>query len=316
MNKNQFIEALTKALKEKGFSRNERSDVVADYESMINEALSSGEIETEYIQSLGPIDAIVSTIPMREKTLKNQRDKWVALTPFVATISFFVIGFLLDGFAYAWLVFLLIPMSAIALNTKGISKWVALSPFIFTILFFFLGFAYNLWTVAWVGYTLILPLGILAEDRPLKPLMVGISTLIPAAFVGLFLNDPNPYYALIFLGLIPVIVYQNWPQLKALNIKKLALGVGLTLTLTAIYVGLGLSLGAWHPTWVIFLLIPIGGLLYTRLVEGKKTPLVAYMPFLSVILFIIIGDFFNLYEIAWLVFLLIPITGILTGQDD
>lgn len=316
MNKSQFLTALKATLNEKGFSKKEAGEVISDYESMILEAVASGEMESEYIASLGTVESIVSQIPMREKTLKNQRDKWVALSPFVATILFFVVGFLLEGFAYSWLFFLLIPMSAIALNSKGIDRVVALSPFVFTITFFILGFAFNLWTIAWVGYTLIFPLAILAEERPLKWVMFGLGLLIPAAYVVLFLEDPNPYYNFIFLGFVPLILYQNWPKIKAMNVKKVALGAALALSITGIYVAIGLTLGAWHPAWVIFLLIPISGLLYAQFIDKQNIPFVSYTPFLSVILFILMGEVFRIYEIAWLVFLLIPIAGVLTNQED
>ena len=37
----------------------------------------------------------------------------------------------------------------------------------------------------------------------------------------------------------------------------------------------------------------------------------AYTPFVSVILFILIGEIFNAYAYSWLIFLLIPIMGVL-----
>lgn len=316
MNKSKFLAQLKAQLNEKGFSKNEANEILTDYDSMITEAVTSGEMESEYIASLGTIQTIVSQIPMREKTLKNQRDKWVALSPFIATILFFVVGFLLEGFAYSWLFFLLIPMSAIALNSKGIDRLVALSPFVFTITFFILGFAFNLWTIAWVGYTLIFPLAILAEDRPLKYVMFVLGLVIPGVYVVLYLQDPNPLYNLLFLGFVPLILYQNWPKIKAMNVKKVFLGTALTLSLVGIYLSIGFTTGAWHPAWVIFLLIPIAGLLYTQIIDKKRVPLVSYMPFLSVILFILMGEIFRVYEIAWLMFLLIPIVGVLTNQED
>ena len=316
MNKSKFLAQLRAELNEKGFSKNEANEILTDYDSMISEAVTNGEMEFEYIASLGTIQSIVSNIPMREKTFKNQKDKWVALSPFIATILFFVVGFLLEGFAYSWLFFLLIPMSAIALNAKGAERIVALSPFIFTIIFFILGFAFNLWTVAWVGYTLIFPLAILAEDRPLKYVMFIVGLIIPGLFVVLYLQDPNPFYYLIFLGFVPLILYQSWPRIKAMNIKKFTLGAAFTLSLTGIYLAIGFTTGAGHPAWLLFLLIPVSVLLYSQFIDKEEVPFVSYTPFISVILFILMGEIFRIYEIAWLVFLLIPIAGVLSNQED
>ncbi len=316
MNKSKFLTLLKSELNEKGFSKNEANEILTDYESMISEAVTNGEMESEYIASLGTIKSIVSQIPMREKTLKNQRDKWIALSPFIATILFFVVGFLLEGFAYSWLFFLLIPMSAIGLSTKGAERLVALSPFVFTITFFILGFAFNLWTVAWVGYTLIFPLAILAENRPFKYLMFALGLIIPGLYVVLYLQDPNPFYNLIFLGFVPLILYQSWPKIKAMNVKKFALGAAFTLSLTGIYLAIGFTTGAWHPAWLLFLLIPVSVLLYSQFIDKEEVPFVSYTPFISVILFILMGEVFRIYEIAWLVFLLIPIAGVLSNQED
>lgn len=46
----------------------------------------------------------------------GEKNKLTALMPFIATISFFIIGFFLNGWAYAWIAYLLIPMIAIIEN--------------------------------------------------------------------------------------------------------------------------------------------------------------------------------------------------------
>ena len=316
MNKSEFFVALKNALNEKGFSRSDQKDVIADYESMIDEAVSNGELERPYIQSLGPVKKLVAEIPMTDKTLKNQRDKIVATSPFIAVILFFMVGFYANGFAYSWLFFLLIPMTAIGLNSRGMERVVALSPFVFTFTFFGLGFIYDLWAIAWVPYTLIFPLAILTDNRRLKWLMFAAGLFVPALYLWVYYQTNHPWSQLVFAGFIPIIMYQSWPKIKALGFVRFALGVALVMALSGVYLFFGFVYGLWHPMWVIFLLIPISVLLYAQFIKKETVQFVAYTPLLSVILFIIIGDLFQLYEIAWLVFLMIPIAGVLSEKED
>ena len=73
---------------------------------------------------------------------------------------------------------------------------------------------------------------------------------------------------------------------------------------------LGFLGGLWHPGWLVFLFIPIAGILGN---VNRKEKFVALSPFIALITFIFLGVAYNLWHPAWLIFLIIPIAGILTG---
>jgi uncharacterized membrane protein len=76
--------------------------------------------------------------------------------------TFFVIGFLLNGWVYAWQVFLLIPVAAIVLFDKKF-RFVSISPFIAVILFFSIGYFFNLFHISWLAF-LIIPMAGIIEN--------------------------------------------------------------------------------------------------------------------------------------------------------
>lgn len=66
----------------------------------------------------------------------------------------------------------------------------------------------------------------------------------------------------------------------------------------------------WHPGWLVFLLVPIAGILGN---VNKKEKFVALSPFIAVVVFIFLGVAYQAWHPGWLIFLLIPIAGVLTG---
>ncbi len=64
----------------------------------------------------------------------------------------------------------------------------------------------------------------------------------------------------------------------------------------------------WHPGWLVFLFIPIAGILGN---VNKKEKFVALSPFIAVIVFIFLGVAYNAWHPGWLVFLIIPLSGVL-----
>ena len=84
------------------------------------------------------------------------------------------------------------------------------------------------------------------------------------------------------------------------------------LLIAVIYVFIGVLTGAWHPTWLIFLLIPayygvVAFLSHKN--DGSTKDVLRYFPFptIVIILYLIMGFVFNLWHPGWLIFLLIPL---------
>lgn len=75
--------------------------------------------------------------------------------------------------------------------------------------------------------------------------------------------------------------------------------------IAVLYVILGACFNAWHPGWLLFLLIPIWESLVPAIMH-KKPARVAY-PVIMALLYLCLGFFWGLWHPGWVVFLTIPL---------
>jgi len=80
--------------------------------------------------------------------------------------------------------------------------------------------------------------------------------------------------------------------------------VSVIIALTA-YLILGLCFNLWHPSWIVFMLIPFVSSLADAIV--KKNPSHFAYPVLVVVIYLIVGFLTNLWHPCWAIFLTIPI---------
>lgn len=84
------------------------------------------------------------------------------------------------------------------------------------------------------------------------------------------------------------------------------------LLIAVIFVFIGVLTHVWHPTWLMFLLVPayysFVAFLDHRDGSGTKA-ILRYFPFptIVIILYLCMGFFLNLWHPGWLIFLLIPL---------
>ena len=71
------------------------------------------------------------------------------------------------------------------------------------------------------------------------------------------------------------------------------------------YVLIGSFLNIWHPTWLLFLTIPVYYMLVV-FAEDRDWNVFPY-PILCVILFLVTGFDYNIWHPMWIIFLTIPI---------
>ncbi len=95
-----------------------------------------------------------------------------------------------------------------------------------------------------------------------------------------------------------------FPQMKVLLPK-----IPVYLLVPIIYVVIGVLTHVWHPTWLMFLLVPIYIQLYFAFCAKNMKSFLLRMPvvFFAVLQFLTSGLFFGLWSVAWLSFLIIPI---------
>ena len=316
MTKNVFIDKLEEALKEAGVDKTTRKDIIEDYENIIDEALMNDEDEALFIEKLGKPRMIVKNL-LKTTKVNGKDSKLIAISPFIALILFFFLGFSFDAWHPGWLSFLLIPITAITLESRGFDRIIALSVFVILITFMLLGTYFMLWHPMWALFIYIAGLGFLSDKKAIIKLF-GVYTLfgVTAFIFYELLLSPEHLYHLLFLVPIPIfgvlsgsisITIKYYGEVKTSYILAIA---GLILLIVLIYLGLGYFYGLWHPAWIVFLLIPVITIAFTQW-QSKEIEWVPYMPFIALWIFILWGHYGNAYHYSWLAFLIIPIVAIL-----
>jgi hypothetical protein len=91
---------------------------------------------------------------------KNMAGSIVSLVALLAVTAFLIIGFTTDGWHLAWLVFLLIPVTAIIVDIAAKKKDMAglvtgLVAIVATIAYMVMGFFFSLWHPGWIVFLAI-----------------------------------------------------------------------------------------------------------------------------------------------------------------
>jgi uncharacterized membrane protein len=332
MTKQSFLNQLREALEDQDVSDSVIDETVQEYASMIEDALESGETVEAFIKRMGSPKKVAKALA-KDQPLRSSRI--TALSPFIATILFFIAGVVYQAWHPGWLFFLLIPITGI-LTTKPV-KWRGLFVFVILTIFILVGTSTNLWNPLWSLFLLIIP----QSKHPKQPLLNLIATIytylavaayhilviyFSFSFMGGYPGVRDLYVALPLLLFIPLVVYALWNGAitirldldwnDASQIKKFLWTLFLILGITVVYLLIGLVWGLWHPGWLLFLLIP----LTLIIISSKRIPYVAVMPFIATILFVLVGEYGQIpgqdsaYTLSWLFFLLIPISGILMDK--
>ncbi|NLB90761.1 MAG: helix-turn-helix transcriptional regulator [Clostridiales bacterium] len=100
--------------------------------------------------------------------------------------------------------------------------------------------------------------------------------------------------------------YQStrWEELQAQKEEqKRRKGLSYPILVTVIYLALGVGWGLWHPSWMIFLTIPLHG--FRK--EGESWRIYLASPVMITIMYLLLGFYFNLWHVAWVLFFCIPL---------
>jgi transcriptional regulator with XRE-family HTH domain len=79
----------------------------------------------------------------------------------------------------------------------------------------------------------------------------------------------------------------------------------LTLLALLIYLGIGMFYDIWHPTWLIFLLIPLTGKTLAA-IQHKNWRKLPY-PLIITVIYLCLGFLYHSWHPAWVLFLTIPL---------
>lgn len=99
-------------------------------------------------------------------------------------------------------------------------------------------------------------------------------------------------------------------QIKGKKLMKIVPII--SIAVVVVYVLVGFAAKIWHPTWMMFLLIPLLLTVAISLLAGKTKRITALMltssvSLLAVIVYLFAGLVFQMWAVAWIVFLAIPV---------
>lgn len=319
--KNNYLEDLRKLLDDYKMDDIEKVDIITDYSDMYDSWNEKGLTDDEVEKKLGHPRSIIRELTEGYKKVESPlpgSEKAIALSPFVTTIAYLVLGFGFDLWHPGWLIFLLIPVTAIIMSmgkTKEDHLTTALSPFIATTIYLVLGFGYDLWHPAWIIFLIIPVLGIWNSRYEMRKIDL-LTALSP--FISVLAYMALGYYGywvegVVVFMLIPMLGILNHPNKKAVFLWEILAIVGIA---GFLYIGTSYE-NAWQYSWLAFIPFVVMSIFMNDWsdTENMSKPyiLISAGSLLAFLLFgLLVGD----WAVAWLFFLAIPVYAISTETNN
>jgi uncharacterized membrane protein len=315
--KTNYLRKLRVELEEFQARQSEIDDIINDYSQLYDDAKSTGKTDDEVIEMLGDPKQIAYDLldTLKLKKEKGVKNKIIALTPFLSVIIFMVLGVVYDLWHPGWLVFLMIPITAILFTTRLKDGIIALTPFISVVVYMILGFGFQLWHPGWLIFFLIPVTAILLSTRfteipvALSPFVAVILFILMGTYYDLW----NPGW-LVFL-LIPMLGILHGKHLGKIIIFELSFVIAI-----AFYLYMGYIYGSWTYGALGFMLPVVVGIAFGEITitgwdgftgkHGKKALIMFSTIILCIAAFLTLGFVLSGWGWAWQVFLAIPVMGI------
>ncbi len=322
--KQDYIEQLESSMRHHHVLDADIDDVLTDYRGLYDDALDRGMSDEEIVQLLGNPDDVVKelldTLQVRNfNEVRRKNNKLVALSPFLAVITFMLLGFLGDMWHPGWLVFLFIPMIGILGNVNKKEKFVALSPFFAVIIFIFLGMAYNLWHPSWLVFIIVPIAGILTGTKRKDILISVMPFLAFIAFILLGTYLDAWLWSWLFFILIPLVstFYSKKTLDKLLLVPSLLMAVGFYLFMYLRYDKPDIGLIGFALPVVIAIILGKIKFAISEIPLNFKTVTHAIIFVCCLAAFLVVGiRVDDAWGWAWMILLLFPITSILISRKN
>ena len=317
MNKHEYLDLLEDVLRQNKVNSEEVYEILEDYKELYDGYLDRGMTDKEIKEKLGSPYNVVASLKgsMRyEKRPTKLSEKLIAISPFVALIVFFIFGFSYDLWHPAWLVFFLIPVSAIVFSMKENiwSVMTALSPFIAVSFFILYGHYTGVYHPTWMIFLIILGFAFLTMEEKRKYLYLALLVLASGGYLWIgYTSGVYGLSLLLFLPLLVTLIYYGHVEIKVIGDYRSPVGVVAIISIIIYVIG-GHFFDLWGVLWLIFFAIPVTAIILGE--KGKKK-YISIAPFVSVTIFFLLGYFFDLWEFSWLAFLLVPMVGIFFGDE-
>jgi len=313
--KDKYLNEIKAKLSRYQMDKAELEDILNDYSQMYDDGLDRGLTNQEVIEFLGSPEKVVSDLAdsFKKITQPVRGRKLIALMPFISVIIFFISGFVYDLWNPAWLVFLLIPMTAILVdgaNKKSRHTLTALSPFLATIIFILSGTIFKTWHPIWLIY-FIIPVSAIITSSKEQSLLSTITALTPFIaivtffFLGTLFQLWNPGW-LVFL-IIPMVGILNEKN----SVKAFWFEVCFIVAIV-IYLYVGYAYSLWGYALFAFLIPILYGIFTGNLVisiTGGRLDDALVLLF-CVVLYVAFGIIFTTWASLWVIFFFVPIYAI------
>lgn len=251
-------------------------------------------------------------VPVVSTVVENDENKLTPISLFLAVIIYMVLGFLFGFWHPGWLVFSLVPVVSIVVENDG-NKLAPVSLFLAIISFILIGYINSdFYTYGAVIFVIPFILFIFEDGFNAKSLSLGILVFITALIQQIYGHITLNWSYTWFIYLIPATyaLYTGNITIQINGVKDYK-KIGEILLVIIFYIIFSMIVpNSWVYSWVLLLRIP---LILKSKSKSFKDPTV-FMPFITVIIFFVLGFSFGLWNIAWLAFLLIPIVSILTDK--
>lgn len=323
----KFIKDLKEYLVDKNVSKEEVKEIIDDYTELYNDFSDRGFNDEEISKKLGTVRIIYRDI---KSTVNRDRTTWkskvVAVTPFIATAIYILVGYFSGIWHPTWLVFLLIPLSSVILYGENLAnRLLTSSPFIATIIFLIIGFYLNVWHPTWLIFLIIPIFGIIAGNKDSIASTISSSLI----FIGLAVAVLLPYFNIlswtyswlfILAFLIPAPLTYTKHKNKTKFLKNVITSITLTIAIV-IYIVIVATTGKVRLGLLPFILPFLAGIWSGNIIfninlgKGKQVVIFSIISILSIAAFVTLGVIYNNWAYIWQVLLLIPIAAVITLPD-
>ncbi|WP_168169699.1 HAAS signaling domain-containing protein [Candidatus Izimaplasma bacterium ZiA1] len=312
--KNKYLTDLKENLDLYDMDNEEKKEILDDYSSLIDDALNRGMSNEEVVSYLGKPNRIIRELTEGCKRVKksSKDDKIIAISPFITLITYLILGFGFDLWHPGWVVFILIPITAIIVEMgKNHDEHLttALSPFVSGMVYLYIGVYHNLWHPGWLVLLVIPVLAIFNSRRTMKfiELLTALSPF--AALITYIVIGEQGYYHpgwLVFF-IVPIVGALNEKKISKLLLTEVFLVVGVVGYLYIYY--------TFDETWIALIaFIPsfayglYSGHIQIEFGNDRKMNIVVIA---TIVLFLLVGILTTVWSLAWLILLVIPVYSII-----
>lgn len=307
--KNKFLNELKEILNDKFVKKEDIKQVLEDYEELFNEANNEGISDKDFIEKIGTPKDIYNSLKNDLNYEITYSNKIIGVSVFIAIIAFMLTGFLLNIWAYNWMIFLLIPITATITNNNKKEMIPGLSVFLSIILFYTFGRLFSLWHPLWLIF-LSIPITSILVNSKKENVLLQVSP-----FVALIIYITLTYFdSSLYIYLWPIFLIT--PIIGAFIIKnkfRKYMTVFLIILSIILYYLLSFIFNTFSYTLLVFI-IPILYAIIIKEIEINVDIKILNNKLLLITIFTVIALFLltgllipNAWTYNWLLILIIPV---------